>query len=208
MLDTSTAGRGLPKARSINVEANLLTERNQELASLQRQMSRKVMRLTVILTAGLGACTGLFFWLQESTDVQQTASRQAAEASTQLSALRDLKARTEPAMKQEDMRQLVNARADGYLKTLEGFFGNTRQNMMLESLKVELIAGNMKLTIRGLGENYDAYQGFVQRLQRTAGQKNVTPRSARRSTELGPDSMTFEVIQTQSVNPRPEGANP
>lgn len=208
MLDTSTAGRGLPKARSINVEANLLTERNQELASLQRQMSRKLGHLVVISVIGVGVIAGLYAWLQEASESQQTATRQATEAATQLAALRDLKAKTEPAMKQEDMRQLVNARADAYLKNLQGFFGNTRQNMMLESVKAELIAGNMKITIRGLGEDYDAYQSFVQRLQLTAGQKNVTPRSARRSTELGPDSMVFEVVQTQPVNPRPEVTNP
>lgn len=193
MLDTSSIGRAQHKTRTINVEANLMAQRISERARLQENIYRRTVMCIVTLAATGIIVPPLFRWQGNQAMLSAMAAARQTEAAALLQAVQQEKASTEPKLAEETIRGNVVKYAQGYIGEVIRFTNASRPDMTLAAMKVDIAGGEVKIVARADAESYSAYEQFIERLQAFAGHENVAPKSIRGGTDLGDNSVMFEL---------------
>lgn len=200
MLDTSIVGRGQPnKNRTINVEANLLSQRALERNRIREQIRRKALAILAVSVVTAIAAPALYHWSNRAAKEAQQATLIRNQLATQRAAIEKHKLSTQPILKDTEMRHKIETRQGRYTGRLLEFFNSSRLDMVISQLRVEVIGGEMKITARADAKTYGAYEHFIERLQVAAGKENVVPKSTRAGRELGDDSVVFDLVYKVQV---------
>lgn len=193
MFDANSAGRAQPRAKTINVEANLMAQRLSERRQMTNDCRRKVVTL-VICVAVVGAISPpLLIWTQTATKKASVLAAKQSKLEAEVSSLQKLVEGARPALKETQLLSIVGQRADNYLGRAIQFVNNVEPDMALNSLKIQVLAGQMKVDAQANSENYKAYRSFIARCHAAVGQENVFPRAHRASALLGDDGLAFEL---------------
>lgn len=193
MLDTSTAGRAQLRSRSINVEANLLSQRINERARLNDQIRKKLAAVAVLSGAAILVVPQLYFWQIRQAKSSGVAAIAQAEIRRQMEEVESLQKSNQPKITEAKVGQRVQARSAGFMTNLTRFFNACGPTIAVISTKVDIVGGQLQISAKADAESYAAYQKFVERLQREAGPENVAPKSVRSSADLGPETVIFEI---------------
>lgn len=200
MFDANTAGRATQlKSKTINVEANLMAQRLIERRVLIDGNRRRVVILAVLLFSSMLSLPAIFSWMSST-------SRAAAASISRESQLRkqitDMKAKQDtarPVIQESQLLGLVGIRSNSYLGRVAQFLNCVEPDMALTTMKIEVLAGNMKITATAEAEDYDVYKKFVARCQEAVGMDNVFPRSVKASSILGPKGVVFDIEHKTKV---------
>lgn len=194
MLDASSAGRGTqPRSKTINVEANLMAQRLIERRSVLDGNRRRVVILAAILFSGLLSLPAIFAWMISANAAAISSSAREAQISSRLSELKKRQDTARPAIQESQLLGVVDSRANAYLGRVIQFLNCVEPDMALSSMKVEVTAGQMKITATAEAEDYDAYRRFVARCQEAVGMDNVFPRSVKARSLLGQKGVVFDI---------------
>lgn len=199
MVDVSTSGRAQPKTRTINVEANLLSERLIERSRLLDALSRKAFW-------GIGILVFALMVLPTAYRVQYRLGKRAAvlavEANTLQRNLANKQAIVEsskPAV--EDSRMISDTRifSANLLDQMLAVMNASDSDMVFSSIKVEVLGGEMKLSGRADAKSYRVARDFVTRIAKAEGTKTAVLKQWRINEEFGPNGVAFEVDRTAGV---------
>ena len=134
MLDASSYGRGAPKPKTINVQANLLAQRNAERERVRAASKRRLVSLLVVV--GLASVVLPPSW-GASDRVAKLADESAAKNATVHAELRDLQ------MRQQNLKPILDQMA-----VQERIRGNAK--MMLGEMATLLNAANPQVAFSGV----------------------------------------------------------
>lgn len=194
MFDASTAGRGpQPKTKTINVEANLMAQRLIERRQLQESTRRRMMLFLAVAFSAVFSLPALFTWMSTSVRVSGQTLDREADIRRRLLAIQQKAETARPAIQESQLLGVVRGRANTYLGRVAEFLNCVEPDMALKSMKVEVLAGNMKISAQAEAENYEAYKKFVSRCQEAVGKENVFPRSVKASSLLGDKGVVFDI---------------
>jgi hypothetical protein len=194
VLDVSSAGRAQqPKAKTINVEANLMAQRLIERRSLMEATRRRAFGLAAVIVIGVLTLPFIVTWMNSSNQKASWAGQREAELRIRLADLQKQQDTARPAIQESQLIEVVKSRSNSYLGRLAQFLNCVEPDMAINTLKVEVIAGDMKMQAQAEAESYDAYKKFVARCQEASGKDNVFPRSVKSSTRLGPQGVVFDI---------------
>ncbi len=194
MFDASTAGRGpQPKTKTINVEANLMAQRLIERRQLHESTRRRLMLLGAITFTALFTIPALYTWMATVRRAASMTAEREAALSTRLIALRKKETTARPAIQESQLLAVVRGRANNYLGRISQYLNCVEPDLALRNLKVEVLAGNMKMTSQADAESYESYKKFIVRCQEAVGKDNVFPRSVKASNLLGDRGVVFDL---------------
>lgn len=194
MFDASTAGRGpQPKTKTINVEANLMAQRLIERRQLQESTRRRMILFIAVACSAVFSLPALFTWMSTATRVAASTMNREADLRTRLNAIREKQETARPAIQESQLLGVVRGRANTYLGRVAEFLNCVEPDMALKSLKVEVLAGSMKISAQAEAESYESYKKFVVRCQEAVGKENVFPRSVKASSLLGDRGVVFDI---------------
>lgn len=199
MVDVSTPGRAQPKTRTINVEANLLSERLIERTRLLDAMSRKAFWGVGILVFALMVLPTAY---RMQRDLGNRAAALAIEAGTLQRNLANKQAIVEsskPAV--EDSRMISDTRtfSSNLLEQTLTVLNASDSDMVFSSIKIEVLGGDMKLSGRADAKSYRVARDFVTRLANAKGTKSAVLKQWRLNEEFGPNGVAFEVDRVAGV---------
>ncbi len=199
MVDVSTPGRAQPKTRTINVEANLLSERLIERTRLLDAMSRKAFWGVGILVFALMVLPTAY---RMQRDLGKRAAALAIEAGTLQRNLANKQAIVEsskPAV--EDSRMISDTRtfSSNLLEQTLTVLNASDSDMVFSSIKIEVLGGDMKLSGRADAKSYRVARDFVTRLANAKGTKSAVLKQWRLNEEFGPNGVAFEVDRVAGV---------
>ena len=194
MFDVSTAGRAQqPKTKTINVEANLMAQRLIEQRQLLESTRRRFVMLIAVVMSALFTLPALFSWMSAATRSASMAADREAQLQTRLLAIQKKQDTARPAIQESQLLGVVRGRSNSYLGRLAQFLNCVEPDMALKALKVEVLAGQMKLSAQAEAESYDSYKKFIARCQEAVGKDNVFPRSVKASGLLGERGVLFDI---------------
>lgn len=200
MFDANTAGRAAPpKSKTINVEANLMAQRLIERRALLESNRRRVLILSAIIFSAMLSLPALVAWLSAATDAAQGAERRESQLRKRIADMKVKQDSARPVIQESQLLSVVGIRSNAYLGRLAQFLNCVETDMALSSLKVEVIAGQMKITSTAEAESYETYKKFVTRCQEAVGMDNVFPRSVKASSLLGPKGVVFDIEHKAKV---------
>lgn len=200
MFDVNTAGRATqPKSKTINVEANLMAQRLIERRSLIETNRRRMVMLFAVVFSSLLTLPALFTWMNAAGATASQSIAQEQNIQKRLADLRKKEDTARPVIQENQLLSVVDSRANNYLGRIVQFLNCVEPDMAISSLKVEVIAGQMKIIATSEAENYEAYKKFIARCQDAVGSDNVFPRSVKASTALGPKGVVFDLEHKTKV---------
>lgn len=197
MLDASSAGRGQPKFKTINVEANLLAERAAERSQLRQAIRQRGVALVLLTVLGGIACPPLYAWQQKQAVKAAAAAATARTVAAQLSDLRRVQESAAPAMKDSEMRRKAASNAAHYFGRIMEFLDCAKPGVSLATVQGALTNGELKLTLRGEAVDFAHYLRYIENLQKAVGKDSVLPKSTLEGGSGLP--VTFEVIYITKV---------
>ncbi len=193
MFDANMAGRAQPKAKTINVEANLMAQRLTERRQMVDDCRRKTIILVICLTVVSAMSPPLFMWAKGASDKASLLSVRQSKLQSEVSGLQKLEEGARPALKETQLLSVVRQRADNYLGRTIQFLNIVEPDLALNSLKVQVAAGQMRIDSQVNSEDYKAYRSFVSRCKSVVGEENVFARGTRPSPILGQEGYAFEL---------------
>lgn len=199
MVDVSSAGRGLPRSKTINVEANLLAERIGERQRLLDAMSRKSFW-------GVGILVFALMVLPSAYRVQESYAMKSSKLELQVAGLQrevaDKQAIVDAAKPVvEDSRMVTDTRtfSKNLLDQLSVVLNAADADMVFSSVKVEILGGEMKLSGRADAKSYRVARGFIDRISQAKGTKAASLKQWRLNDQFGSNAVSFEIERTAEV---------
>lgn len=199
MVEASSPGRVSPKIKSIDVEANLLSERMSERERLLDALSRK----------GLAALALLVFTVFVLPAAYQIQSRMAAkektiavEESTVARKLSDLKtqlAGVQPGIQDNQMLDLSRTYSGNFLSQITALLESSSSRMVFSGLKCEVLGGDLKVSAKAQAESYADARVFVDKSAKLPKTKSAVLKQWRQDAEFATSGVAFEVERVAEV---------
>lgn len=200
MFDASTAGRAQqPKSKTINVEANLMAQRLIERRTLVEANRRRVVILGSILFSSMLSLPAIFSWMNAANNAAASAAKREGQLLTRINEMKAKQDSARPVIQESQLLEVVENRSNTYLGRIAQFINCVEPDMALTAMKVEVVAGTMKITATSEAESYDVYKKFVSRCQEAVGMDNVFPRSVKASNILGSKGVVFDIEHKTKV---------
>ncbi|MEQ1821073.1 MAG: hypothetical protein ABL949_01040 [Fimbriimonadaceae bacterium] len=193
MFDANTAGRAPLKAKTINVEANLMAQRLSERRDMANECRRKALTLVIAMMVAAAVLPPSIFWAGSASKLASVTTSKQANLQAQVSSLQQLEATARPALQETQLLDVVRRRADRYLGRSIQFLNLVEPDVALSSMKVSVLAGVMKIDTQANSETYKAYRSFVSKCQETVGIENASARSARPNGLIGAGGYAFDL---------------
>ncbi len=193
MVDVSSPGRAAPKVKSINVEANLLSERIAERERLLDTLSRKAVAALLVLV--MAAITLPASYRLQSRMAAKAESVQQTEAALarDLGALKTELDSTKPMMQDNQMMGTSRTYSHNFMHQLISFLNASGSSMVFSSVKGEVLGGELKISASADAETYAAARDFVDTTGKTDRTKSSVLKLWRHNPDFGPNGVTFEV---------------
>ena len=199
MSTMTLSGREAPSTKRIDVEANLLQEWLQE----RRDMKKHIL-LRLVGVAGAAVLSVWTFTTLNECRAGFVAKQ--APVSQRLKAIQSQYSAVLPAAggatSNSDVRKMVEAskvHADAYIGQVISLMNSSSASMALASLKVDVLAGEVKITGQADAETYYAAGEFIQRNNDLAKGMSASQVSTTRSDVLATDGVSFQFVKKVRV---------
>jgi hypothetical protein len=192
VVDANSSGRVAPRIKSIDVRANLLSQRLAERKTLYHaSRSRLLMIAGILLSGGL-----LLPWLYQ---VQARATKAASailaergKLQKEVTELQSLADEVEPKVRQAGMVSKCMTRSERFMNEFITVMNAISPEVALNNVKGEVLGGEVKLTARADAETFPAVKSYLQRAAQGANPKDTGVTSTKRSDALRKGGISFE----------------
>jgi cell division protein FtsB len=191
----SSSGLGAPKARTLDLEANLLAERLVERARTMDQSRRILLAL---------ALTGFFALLvlptlhSQARIAARTALKAQKAAEEKRTILNQLSQEEKSAMlprERKEMLETQNKRFGWVLTQVASLLNSIPHSMALSALRVTIVGGSLTLEGTADAEHFETARNFVETAAKTPGTTDALLVSTRRNESFAPEAVTFEFLK-------------
>jgi len=202
VLDASSHGRVAPKTKTINVNANLLSERLAERENVREWVRRRLVFAGISLVIACMVLPPLHRAQQRAFIVSQQLKKEEAALTKQIADLQDRQDKIKPALDNAEFLNYVHASSQRFLGHTFLFLDNVKpNNLALGSLKATVTGGTLELATTADAVNYRAAQDFVSECEKTPNVQGTFVSQMRSNTDVGDEGVTFDLSQKVKVGP-------
>jgi Tfp pilus assembly protein PilN len=201
MQDASLHGRVAPKSKSINVDANLLSER---LEYRERLRSTAKNRLGV-LAIGLGLA---FLALPPLYHLERDADKRYAFLSGQekimkgrLDDLKKVQDSAKPIIEDKQILDSLHRHGNEFLGQLTLFLNNVDPALCLLNLSAQVQSNTIQITSQANAVSYKAASDFVSLAAKSPNCKETVISSMVSNNSFSKDGVVFDMQQKLTVTP-------
>jgi Tfp pilus assembly protein PilN len=199
VVEASSSGRAAPKIKSINVQANLLSQRLTERATLAKVATARVFALVAIVGVA-GAVLPVLYGKVSAAQVRaSTLEKQLASLKTDVAKAREQSQVALPKIQRIEILQRTMHYDLGFISHLLQVLGSASDDMVIRSIKGEVQGGEMTISAQAESESFEAAQAFLARARQGALAEHVSLNSTRKSDSLGTSGLSFELLKKVTV---------
>lgn len=193
MTEVSSSGRAAPKIKSIDVQANLLSQRLADRERLWRASRRKLFAIGAVVTIAAGSLPSLYTSAAAASLKAAKAEKTAATVKGLLTKTREAAKVAEPKIQSFEMLQGSKKYARAFLAQVVATLNAPSDRVALSGLRAEVIGGDMKVSARADAEDYAAAEEFLAKARQGARPEDVGFNWTRRSDLLKLGGTSFEL---------------
>lgn len=195
MQDMSSHGRVSPKTKSINVEANLLSERVAErLRIAEASRNRLLLIIAVLGFLGLVAPPLYQFQAVEAAKVKN-AQVEHDKVHETLAALQKQVDEASPKVQEGELLILLRNQANEFIGQTILLMNCTTEGVAISTLEADVMSASMTLKCSADAQGFEDAQAFAANAKSGPFAKDVFLSSARLSTALGGKGVGFDLIK-------------
>lgn len=199
MVDASSSGRAAPKIKSIDVRANLLSQRLAERLKMFQAVRARLYLIAAIVLAG----SLLLPWLYGiQARASQSAAGLIAERTKLQKTLDELQVKAdqiEPELKRQQMIAKCVARSTVFIGEFIKVMNAVSPELAMNNLKGEVVGGELKLSTRADAETFAAVENYVRSASQGAAPKDAGITSTKRSDTLRKGGINFEFTKKVQI---------
>lgn len=209
MPDVTLSGRTQPKAKSINLEANILAEWYETDAKMQAQTRKRLLGIAAVALVGTTALPGLEIWCSRLARTSATLDVATARSSLVLSKKQAAATLLQPGEKQAAQLSAERSNTETFLGNVILVINAAPTSMVMDVLHAEVTGANLSIQAKCAAENYSAGHQFVLAASQGQGVRYAVQASTMKSDELsrdqkpGSDSpgVAFDFIKQVNLEP-------
>lgn len=199
-MEASFLGSGQPKSKSINVEADILSE-----WAVQRQKS--VRRGQLVLLGITSSIVALLLFVPQMNSLSETFRLEVNVKEQELKGLNAVMAslqgnfdRAKPEMERarllKERREFLNA-AIGQIRQVSN---STQGSIVFNTLSFSVTGGQFAFQGRGFADGDESLKRFMEELAKGSGSPKASLLVQRPQTTLGPNGREFDFVRKSSVH--------
>lgn len=195
MSDVSSLGRGSPRIKSINVEANLLSTRLAERARVAEASRNRLLLISAVLCVlALGAPPLYQYQVVQGGRVD-AAQVENDKVQAEFAALQAQVEEATPKVQESELYAVLRKQADEFTGQLVFLMNSTTSGVTISSVKADVMSATLTLTCNAEAESFEEAQAFSANAKAGPQTKDVFLSSARLSTNLGGKGVGFDLIK-------------
>lgn len=201
MLEASTSGHAQLKHKTINAEVNLLSEWQRKRDSLNEQITRTAIVLTLTAMVTFGGTPFLFRSFFAADRRLNKAQTEFSDRAATLAALEIQKKANTPKLDQGAMRDTVAREAKQFLGHTLAVINSAEVGMAFESVTADVISGELTINCKADAESNSVVQSFIERAGKGDHVNSTLLRTAQKNGKLAEDGVGFEYVKKLQVSP-------
>ncbi len=199
MLEASSPGRGLPKTKSINVEANILDGWLRERNRLVDRVTRRVLGIIIVLLIGCATLPKLWSMYSVAKGKDAVASKTLATIATRLNATQKASADAQPILDQDSMLQESRKKMELAVDHVLLILNAAPSNVAIASLKAEVMGGELTIQCKADAAGSDSGRAFVDEASKGPSTLSALQAFTRSSDVFGDKSIAFNFVKRVKV---------
>lgn len=199
MVEASSPGRVSPKIKSIDVDANLLSERITERERHLEALSRRGLAGFGVLVFAIVALPTSYGLQGKMAERAHAVATREADAAKRLADRKAVLAALQPKMQSTAMLATIRGYSGDFLKQFASFTNSANSRMVFSGVKAEVNGGQVRLSGRADAESYGAAREFVDRLAKLPQTKSAELKQWRQNDEFAEGGVAFEVERVAEV---------
>lgn len=199
MLEANTSGRAAHKIKSINVHANLLSQRLAERSRLSKAALGKMVGLGVVIVLSSATLPLLYGAAMRTRAASAAAEAALASLKTEVAKAREASKLAAPRIMTREILSKTQRYGGQFLGQVLMVMASVSRGMVLKGLKAEVNGGEVTITAQAEAENFTAAQSFLDQARVGSAPGSAGFNSTRQSNLLGKAGLSFEFVKKASV---------
>lgn len=193
MLDASSLGRAQPKTKTINVEANLLSERIAERSRIAEGSRTRLLGIGLVLTV-LFLVGPALYRLQSGAAVRAgSAQAVASKLDAQLAELERRAENAQPTVDDDAIVQSLKSADQRFISHCVATLNSVTSGVAVSGLRAEVTSDVLVIKVAADAESFEQAQAFLANVKAGRRVQEVFLGSARASGTLGENGFGFDL---------------
>ena len=201
MLDVSSHGRVAPKTKTINVNANLLSQRLAEREHIREWIRKRLIFIGLCIVVAVIALPPLHRVQRKALANAAQLKKKEAAIAQQVIDLQKQQDTVKPAVASEHLLSSIGKNSREFLGHVFLLLDNVSPAISLSTFKANMNSGMLELGTQADAINYQAAQVFVAECERTPRQQGTYVSSMRSNSEVGDEGVSFDFSQRVKLAP-------
>jgi hypothetical protein len=193
--EASSPGRAAPKIKSINVHANLLSQRLEERERLRVAGNKKLLFVMAAVAATLMILPWMFGLSQAASKKAATLEKTLASLKGEVTKLRESSKLIEPQVQNLEMMSKSRANLSAFLAQAVATMKAVGPDMVVANFRCDVLGGDMTITIKADSEGYGAAERFLEKARLGVPPDKAGFTTTRRSDLLHKGGVSFEFVK-------------
>ena len=200
MLDASSHGRVAPKSKSINVEANLLSQRIEERTSIRSEIRKRLAIASIALLIVLIGFPPVYrFHSAETKAYKEVADRDKLLAA-QLETLKKTQEQLQPILNDQNLFKSIKSHGNEVLGQLVLFLNNASPHLSLTSISTTVKDGKIEIAANAMATSYMVAADFIKESAKGPNSDGTELGTMGNNPVLGPEGVTFNLTKKIRVS--------
>jgi len=201
MQDMSSRGRAQRSGKSINLEANILSEWSAATADLRQRIKLRTIALTIVVCGGVIALPQLYG--MSATVAAHAAKARARNArAAKITADLDRRAKAEqPLVQEASMMADSKNNLNKLLGNITLVVNAVPTSVTFDTVRAEIMDAELTITCKSQAESDAAGQAFVDAASKGPNVAYAVQASTMKSNVLAPDGVAFDFIKRVNLEP-------
>lgn len=200
MLEASTSGHAQPRNKTINAEVNLLSEWQRKRDSLNEQITRAAVLMTLLALLTFGSSPFLVRAFFESSSRLHSAQAVLDSKTVEMQRTDTEKKAAAPKLDQGAMHDTVTREAKQFLGQTFAVINAAEAGMAFESINANVISGELTVSCKADAESNSVVQSFIDHAGQGSNVNSTLLRTAQKNGKLSPDGIGFEYVKSVEVS--------
>lgn len=199
MSEASSSGHAAPKIKSIDVHANLLSQRLFEREQLGRTIRRKLLAIFAALIAAGAVLPFLYTSALSAMTRASIAERENTKLKTELTKVREAAKLVQPRIQSRNLVAKCRGFAGAFLGQIIQLMNAPTGHVAMANLRADVVGGDLKLLVKADAEDFASAEDFLRRAREGGSPEDAGFTWTRRSDVLKNGGVSFELAKKATI---------
>lgn len=197
--EASSSGHAAHKIKSIDVHANLLSQRLAEREMLGRSVRRKLLAILVALGISSAILPFLYTRALAISTKAGIAEQENTKLKSELAKVREAAKLVQPRIKSHEMVAKCRTYASAFFGQVVRLMNAPSGQVALTSLRADVIGGDVKLLVKADAEDFASAEEFLRQARAGGSPEDAGFTWTRRSDVLKKGGVSFELAKKATI---------